>query len=99
MVRTVVSLAHNDVEMRLPLLTRNFDAFFQHIFCFFNKQAVQVDSVTCHAPHGIVLAENIVACLTIVLFHFCGMLLALLRQFVGASPVAGFVGLMRAIEA
>lgn len=60
---------------------------------------MQVDGVARDAARRIVFAENVVARLAVVLFHFGGMLFAFFAEIMGAATVAGFVGLVRAVEA
>jgi hypothetical protein len=74
MVPAVVSLAYNDVEVALSLLSRNPNPLFQHILCLLHEQAVQIDGVAGYAALCVVLAENVVARLVIVLVHFRGVL-------------------------
>lgn len=98
-VRAVIAFADNDMQMGLATLTCALDALLQHVLSFFNEQAVQVDGVAVNTALSIVGAEDIVPRLSVVLLHLGGVLLALLRQLVGASTVTGLVGLVGAIEA
>jgi hypothetical protein len=99
MILAMISLSNNNVQMSLSLLSRYPDPFLQHIFGFFDEQAVEVDGVASDAALGVVLAENVVARLAIVLVHLCCMLFAFFGEFMGACAVAGGVGGVRAVEA
>lgn len=97
-VAAVVALAYNDVQMGLALLASDLDALLEHVFGFFDKQAVQVDCVAVDAPFGIVGAEDKVAGLPVVLLHLLRVLLSFLRELVGGGAIAGLVGLVRAVK-
>lgn len=98
-VAAVVALANNDVQVILASTAGSLDAFLEHVFSLLDKETVQVDGVTLDTLARIVLAENVIARLVIVLFHFGGVLLSLFGELVGASAVAGFVGLVGAVKA
>jgi hypothetical protein len=59
---------------------------------------VQVNRVVLHAAVRVVLAEDVVARLAVVLLHLRSVLLSFSRQVVSAGAVAGFVGLVGAVE-
>jgi hypothetical protein len=99
MVPAVVSLADNDMQMIFTPLSCSLDALFEYIFGFLNEQAVQIDCIALNTTICVILAENVVTRLSIVLLHFGSVLFSLFRQFVSASAVARFVGLVRFVEA
>lgn len=99
MIAAVVSLAHNDVQVVFAPALGSFDALFQYVLSFLDKQAVQIDCVICYSAVCVVFTENIVARLTVILFHLRSVLLPLLRQVVSACAVAGLVSLVGSIEA
>lgn len=88
MVSAVIAFAHNDMQMCFAPRLRRSDALFEHIFRFFDEQAVQVDGIASDAISRVVLAEDEVARLAIVLVHLRCMLLALFAQLMGAGAVA-----------
>lgn len=98
-ISAMISLANNDVEVGFSPLPCSSNAFFEHVFSLFNEQTMQVDSVAGDAALSIVLAEDVVAGLTVVLLHLCSMSLALFRELVGACTIAGLVSLMCSVEA
>ena len=65
----MVALAHNDMQMRLPILLCISYPLFQDIFCLFYELSVQVDRVVRDSTGRIVLAEDIVGCLLVELVH------------------------------
>lgn len=77
----------------------SFDSLLEHILRLLNKEAVQINGVAGHAVGGVVFAKNVVTSLAIVLFHFGGVLFAFLAEVMSARAVAGFVGLVGAVEA
>ena len=99
MVLAMIALAHNDVEMVFAPLASHSDPLFQHILCFFDEEAVQVNRIASDATLGVVFAEYVVARLAIVLVHFGRVSFSFFRELVGARAIAGFVGLVRAVEA
>jgi hypothetical protein len=98
MIRAMISLADNNMQVRLPTLPRALDALLEHVLSLLDVQAVQVDGVAGDAVGAVVCAENKVTRL-VVLLHLGRVLLAFFRQRVGARPVAGLVGLVRFVEA
>jgi hypothetical protein len=99
MVSAVVALAHNDMQMALSSLSRDPDPLFQDIFGLFYEQAMEINGITRDTALGVVFSEDVVARLIVVLVHFRCMSFALFGELVGARTIAGFVCLMRAVEA
>lgn len=60
---------------------------------------MQVDRVGRNAALRVVFAENKIARLTVVCIHLGSMSFPFLTELVGASAIARFVRLMRAVEA
>jgi hypothetical protein len=77
-VARVISLADDDMKVVFASAAGGFDAFFEHVLCFLDEEAVQIDCVVLNAPICVVLAEDVVARLTVVLLHFGGVLFPLL---------------------
>lgn len=98
-VDAVVAFSYDDVEVSFSASSCRFDSLLEDILGFLDEEAVQIDGVAGHAFGVVVLAENIVAGLAVVLFHFGSVLLAFFAEIMGAAAVAGFVGLVGAVEA
>ena len=94
-VRGVVSLADNHVEVCLAVLLCIANALLENLLGLLDVLAVQVDSVAGDFAHGIVLAENELGSLLVVFVGFGSMCLALLRQLMRLTTVAALVGLLR----
>ena len=94
-VRRVVSLADDHVEVRLAVLLGVANALLEDLLGFFHKLAVQVDGVTVDFADGVVLAEDELGGLLVVLVGFGGVRLALLRQLFRPGAIAALVGLLR----
>lgn len=92
-------LAYNDMQMRLPLLPRRLNPRLQHVLRLLHIQPMQVYRVIRHMRITIIRPEDKVPRLLVVLVHLRGVLLALLRELVRSGAIAGFVGLLGAIEA
>lgn len=78
MIARVIALADDDMEMVFASASGGFDAFLQHVLCFLDEEAVQIDCVALDAPVRVVLAEDVVARLPVVLLHFGGVLFSFL---------------------
>jgi len=85
--------------MAFTSLSRNPNPLFQHILGLFYEQAVEIDGVARDCALGVVFPENVVARLTVVLVHLCGVGFAFFGKLVGARSIAGFVGLVGFVEA
>ena len=94
-VRGVVSLADDHVEVRLAVLLGVADALLEDLLGFFDELAVQVDSITVDFADGVVFAEDELGGLLVVLVGFGCVRLALLRQLFRPGAVAALVGLLR----
>lgn len=68
---------NSHVQMRLSMRLSVFDPLLENFFRFFNELAVQIDSVRCYAPFGVILAEDVFGGLAVVLLHFATVLFAL----------------------
>lgn len=99
MTATMISLANDDVQMRLAPTPRRANSLLQDVLGLLDVEPVQVHRVRGDAALGVVLTEDIVARLVVVLVHLSGVLLAFLGELVGARAVARLVGLVRAVEA
>lgn len=99
MIPAVVSFANDDMQMILAPTPRRLDTLFKHILSFLDEKTVKIDSIFLNTTICIVLAENVVARLSIVLLHFGGMLFSFFRKLVGACAVTRFVGLMGTVKA
>jgi hypothetical protein len=73
----VVAFAHDYVQVRLASALCVANSLLENFFCFFDKLPVQVDSITCNLPDGIVLAEDIFRGLLVVLVGLRSVFLAL----------------------
>jgi hypothetical protein len=78
MVARVITLADDDMKVVFASAAGGFDAFFEHVLCFLDEEAVQVDCVVLDAPVCVVLAEDVVARLPVVLLHLRSVLFSLL---------------------
>lgn len=91
-VRRVIALADNDVEMGLASCLRVSDASLENILGLLHKLSVQVNRVIGNAVRSVVSAEDVLGRLFVVLLHFGGVLLALVAQLLGFGAVAVMVG-------
>lgn len=98
-VRRVVALADNDVEMRLVPGLRVPYPRLQDILGLLDELAVQVDRVRGYASFRVVLAEDVLGRLFVVLLHLGGVLLALVREVLGLGAIAALVGLVGLVKA
>lgn len=88
---TVVALANDDMQMRLPALFRVSDALFQDLLCFLYILPVQVYRVAADFTGRVVLAEDVLGSLFVVVVGGRGVLFRLLARGVGPGTVATFV--------
>lgn len=95
----MVSLAHNDMQMCLPILLRIADALLEDLFCLFDELAVEIDGVVCDAAGGVVFSEDVVGGLLVIGVHLRGVFLAFFAQLVRGGAVAAFVCCVRLVEA
>jgi len=93
---TVVALANDDVQMRLPRLLGVADALLEDLLGLLDELAVQVDGVGVDAADGVVFAENVLGRLFVVVVCFGGVGFGLVRQVFGGGAVAALVGLLGA---
>ena len=93
MARAVIPLAHNNVQMRLPRALRVPDPLLENLLRFLYILAMQIYRVGRYLAYRVVLPENELGGLLVVVVGRRGVLLALFRGIVGASAVAGGVGL------
>jgi hypothetical protein len=84
--------------MAFSSLSRNPDSLFQNILGLFYEQAVEINGIACNTSFRIIFPEDVVARLTIVLVHLGCVGFAFFRKLVSSPSIAGFVGLMRAVE-
>lgn len=94
-VRGVVSLADDHVEVRLAVLLGVADALLEDLLGLFDELAVQVDGVAVDFADGVVFAKDELGGLLVVLVGFGCVRLALLRQLFRPGAVAALVGLLR----
>ena len=78
MVARVIALADDDMKMIFASASGGFDAFFEHVLCFLHEEAVQINCVALDAPVCIILAEDVIARLSVVLLHFGSVLFSFL---------------------
>ena len=81
---TVVALANDDVQMRLPGLLGVADALLEDLLGLLDELAVQVDGVGVDAADGVVFAENVLGRLFVVVVCFGGGAVAALVGLLGA---------------
>ena len=94
-VRRVVSLADDHVEVRLAVLLGVANALLEDLLCLLDELAVQVDGVAVDFADGVVLAEDELGGLLVVFVGFGCVRLALLRQLFRTGAVAALIGLLR----
>jgi hypothetical protein len=92
--RRVVSLADNDMQVRLPGGLGVADALLEDVLGLLDKLAVQVDGVLGDAAGAVVLPEDELRGLLVVLGLFLLVTLAFVRELLSACAVATFIGLV-----
>lgn len=91
MVRAVVALPDNHMQVRLPARLGVLDARLEDVLSLLDELPVQVDRVVGDAPGGVVLAEDILGGLLIVCVHLGAVLLALVGEGFGLGAIAALV--------
>ena len=71
------------------------DSLFQNFFGLFNKLTVEIDGIAVNSSYGIVLAKDVLRCLSVVVVCLLSMLLSLLRQVVSSTSISTRVCLLR----
>lgn len=94
-VRGVVSLADDHVEVRLAVLLGVANTLLEDLLGFFDELAVQVDRVAIDFSNSIVFAEDELGGLLVVLVGFGCVRLALLRQLFRPGAITALVSLLR----
>ncbi len=83
------------MQMVLTLGLSGSNAALEDIFGLLDKLAMQVDRVGCYPSFGIVFAEDVFRCLTIVVVLLPEMTSAFFGQLMGGSAISTLEGLMR----
>lgn len=94
-VRRVVALADNSVQVCLATGLIRANALFENALRLFDELSVKVDAVAVDTAGGIVLAEDVVGSLAVVFLHLGIVGLALVGQFLCSGTVTIFVGAFR----
>lgn len=81
--------------MRLSGTLRVSNPLLQNPFRLFHKLPVQINRVSVHPSHRIVLPKDVIARLPVVLIYHGAMSLPLLGELVRGAAVAALVGLLR----
>ena len=84
--------------MRLPSPLRIPNPLLQNLLRLLNKLPMQIQRIPIHAPHSIVLPQDVIRRLLIVLVHHCAVALALVRKRVRCRAIAAFVGFVRLMD-
>lgn len=94
MVRAVVTLAHNNVQMRLPSRLCITYPGLENVFGLLYELSMQINGVFSHAAWCVVLAKDVFGGLFVVLIHFRRMFFAFIRQLLRLCAIAALVGLV-----
>lgn len=95
MIRRMIPLPHDDVQVRRATRPLRPDPVLEDPLGLLYEEAVQVNAVLVDAALGVVLAEDEVSGLAVVVVHFGGVALALVGELFGSGAIAVFVGLTR----
>lgn len=91
MVRAVVALADNHMQMHLPARLGVLDARFENVLGLLDELPVQVDRVVGNAARGVVFAEDVFGRLLVVGVHLSAVLFALVGESFGLGAIAALV--------
>lgn len=94
-VRRVVALADNSVQVRLAPGLIRANALFENALRLFDELSVKVDAVAVDTAGSVVLAKDVVGSLAVVFLHLGIVGLALVGQFLCSGTVAIFVSAFR----
>jgi len=88
----VISLAHNDMQMRSAPLPLSPDPIFKNLLRLVDELPVQVDGVRRDPAGGVILAKDVLGGLPVVVIHLGSVGLPLVGKGLGGAAVAGRVG-------